>query len=80
MSKEEILSNHEHDVHYYGSGRSQVLKAMGIHAKQQVLDFIHWAAIEGWVQYDGWDSWINQQQGNKVMELKNLYELFESKQ
>lgn len=34
-SREEILSTHEYDVHYYGGGRRNILEAMDQYADQQ---------------------------------------------
>lgn len=42
MTNDQILSNHEYDVHYYGGGRRHVLEAMDLFAKQQAIAFAEW--------------------------------------
>lgn len=79
-TKEDILSNYEYDVHYYGeSGRRHILKAMDEYAKQEAINFQEWAAGEDWRPYDGSDVWINLDQGRKVVGTKELYEIFKNK-
>lgn len=39
-TKEEILSNYEYDVHYYGGGRRHILEAMDQYYNQAIDDAI----------------------------------------
>ncbi len=52
LTKEEILANHEYNVHYYGGGRRHVLEAMEEYAQQVAKSraiafakFIGWATL-----------------------------------
>lgn len=79
MKAEEILSNNEYDVHYYGGGRNNVLSAMDEYAKQEAIAFKEWqdSNLEErkWENYDGHDTWINPHT-MEVISTEQLYERF----
>lgn len=50
--------------------------AMDSYAELMSVQFAEWKSAEGWQNYDGADSWINTQQGNRVLETMRLYKEF----
>ncbi len=40
--KEQILVDHEYDVHYYGRGRQNILEAMEQYARSRAIEFALW--------------------------------------
>lgn len=39
-TKEEILSENEYDVHFYGGGRRRILEGMDEYAEQVAIEFL----------------------------------------
>lgn len=55
-------------------GATMPRKQMDNYAKEKAVAFLEWSISEGWVNYDGHDTWKH---GKVVLSSKQLYDHFE---
>jgi len=70
-SIEDILSENEYDVHYYGGGRRHILSAMEEYAQQEAIAFAEW--VDRKALRSGTNEWIS---GNGIALKFTTEELF----
>lgn len=78
MTQDEIIQKtfdfkYSVDRFSFGDGARE---AMDEWAKAQSVAFMEWAYNEQWQPFDGYDRWINTDQGNVVLSTPALYESF----
>ena len=79
--KEAILAKKNWSSEYPNyMAESEIHTAMDEYASEQAVAFAEYLSGEGWREYDGADRWINTQEGNAVLETKQLYEKFTNQQ